>query len=360
MRQVRRGRFLIAAAKAIGLTVPAAGAGVRGQNGRMIKRRAFLWMLGGLALGATPIASIARKDTKVARIGFLGSASASASAGLLEALKSGLRDHGYIVNKDILIESRWAEGRYEQLTALATELVRLKVEVLVTYGTPGIRAAKRATTTIPIVMAASADAVAAGLVGSLARPDGNVTGLTIFGPEITAKRLELLQEAFPRARKIGVLFNPDTKGVGSRPMDNASKLFKVELQRIGVRGPDEFASAFSAMVAKRVDAVLVTQEPMLNAYPKEIADLAAKHLLPLIGFNDLADAGGLLGYGVNFSELYRRAAYYVDKLLKGAKPADLPIERPTKFDLAINLKAARTLRLTIPQSLLRRADRVIE
>lgn len=317
-------------------------------------------VLGVLALGAAPIASTAQKDTKVARIGFLGSASAAASAGLLEALKSGLRDQGYIANKDILIESRWAEGRYEQLTELATELVRLEVDVLVTYGTPGVRAAKRATTTIPIVMAASADAVATGLVGSLARPDGNVTGLTILGPEITAKRLELLQEAFPRARKVAVLFNPDTRGAGSRPMDIASKLFKVELQRIGVRGPDEFASAFSAMAAKGVDAVLVTQEPMLNAYPKEIADLAARHRLPLIGFNDLADAGGLLGYGVNFPELYRRAAYYVDKLLKGAKPANLPVEQPTKFELIINMKTARSLGLTIPPSILLRANRVIE
>lgn len=313
-----------------------------------------------LALGAAPLASIAQQLARVARIGFLGSASASGSASSVDALKSGLRDLGYIGNRDIVIEFRWAEGKYERLAELATELVRLNVDVLVTYGTPGIRAAKSATTAIPIVMAASADAVATGLVGSLARPDGNVTGLTIFGPEITAKRLELLKEAVPRAQKVAVLFNPDTKGAGFQPMEIAFRSFNVELQRIGVRGPGEFAGAFSAMVTKRVDAVLVTQEPMLNAYPKEIADLASKHRLPSIGFNDLADAGGLLGYGVNFLDLYRRAAHYVDKLLKGAKPADLPIERPTKFELVVNLKTARALRLTIPQSVILRADRVIE
>ncbi len=313
-----------------------------------------------LALGAAPLASIAQQLARVARIGFLGSASASGSASSVDALKSGLRDLGYIGNRDIVIEFRWAEGKYERLAELATELVRLNVDVLVTYGTPGIRAAKSVTTAIPIVMAASADAVATGLVGSLARPDGNVTGLTIFGPEITAKRLELLKEAVPRAQKVAVLFNPDTEGAGFQPMEIASQLFNVELQRIGVRGPGEFAGAFSAMVTKRVDAVLVTQEPMLNAYPKEIADLASKHRLPSIGFNDLADAGGLLGYGVNFLDLYRRAARYVDKLLKGAKPADLPIERPTKFELVVNLKTAKSLRLTIPQSVILRADRVIE
>ena len=313
-----------------------------------------------LALGAAPLASVAQQLARVARIGFLGSASASGSASSVDALKSGLRDLGYIGNRDIVIEFRWAEGKYERLAELATELVRLNVDVLVTYGTPGIRAAKSATTAIPIVMAASADAVATGLVGSLARPDGNVTGLTIFGPEITAKRLELLKEAVPRVQKVAVLFNPDTKGAGFRPMEIASQSFDVELQRIGVRGPGEFAGAFSAMVTKRVDAVLVTQEQMLNAYPKEIADLASKHRLPSVGFNDLADAGGLLGYGVNFLDLYRRAAHYVDKLLKGAKPADLPIERPTKFELVVNLKTAKALRLTIPQSVILRADRVIE
>lgn len=260
----------------------------------------------------------------------------------------------------MVIEFRWAEGRYDRLEELATELIRLKVDVLVTYGTPGVRAAKRATASIPIVMAASADAVATGLVDSLARPAGNVTGLTIFGPEVTAKRLELLREAFPRARKVAVLFNPDTRGAGAQPMDIASKSFNVELQRIGVRGPGEFAHAFSDMVASRVDAVLVTQEPMLNAYPNEIADLATRHRLPMIGFIDLADAGGLLGYGVNFSELYRRAAYYVDRLLRGAKPADLPIEQPTKFELLVNLKAAKAIGITLPQSILLRADRVIE
>ena len=325
---------------------------------RLVKRRAAV--LGLLALGSAPIASIAQPIAGAARIGFLGSASAAGLASSLEALRSGLRDLGYIGNRDIVIEFRWAEGRYERLEKLATELVRLKVDVLVTYGTPGIRAAKRATTTIPIVMAASADAVATGLVASLARPDGNVTGLTIFGPEITAKRLELLKEAFPRARNVAVLFNPDTRGAGSRPMEIASKSFNVELQRIGVRGPGEFANAFSEMVTKRVDAVLITQEPMLNAYPKEIANLAARHRLPLIGFTDLADAGGLLGYGVNFPELYRRAAYYVDKLLRGAKPADLPVEQPSRFELVINLRTARAFGITIPPSIFLRADRVIE
>ena len=328
----------------------------------MKTRRHLLIAIGAGALAA-PLASFAQQQpAKTARIGFLGSESASRYASNVNALRAGLRDLGYVEGKNIVMEFRWADGKNDRLPDLALELVRLKVDVLVTHGTPGTLAAKRATTTIPIVMATSGDAVAVGLVATLPRPGGNITGLTLLVPELSAKRLELLKEGLPRITRLAVLFNPSNPAFATdiKKTEILAKSMKVELQQFGVRAPNEFDGAYAAMAKARVDAVMIHQDGMLNANPGATADLARKHRLPSIGFKEFAEAGGLIGYGVDFLEMYRRAAVFVDKLLKGAKPADLPIEQPTKFELLINMKTAKALGLEIPRSLLLRADRIIE
>jgi putative ABC transport system substrate-binding protein len=324
-------------------------------------RRKLLIALGACALAA-PLASLAQQAAKVPRIGFLGSTSASGYATQIEALRAGLRDLGYVEGKNILIEWRFAEGNYERLPGLAAELVQLRVDVIVTHATPGTHAAKQATTTIPIVMAAVGDPVASGLVASLARPGGNMTGSAFFNLELGAKRLELLKEAVPRTKRVAVLLNLDNpvSGLIIDVMEPTAKSLKVELQQFKVRGPNEFESAFTAMAKRRVDAVVINEEPMLIANAKGIADLAAKQRLPSIGFKEIAEAGGLMAYGVNIPEMWRRAATYIDKILKGAKPGELPIEQATRFELVINLKTAKALGITIPQSILVRADKVIE
>ena len=305
----------------------------------------------------------AQQSSKVARIGFLGPTSAAGFERRLEALRAGLRDLGYTEGENIVFEYRWAEGKYERLPELAVELVRLKVDVIVIQGIPGALAAKRATTTIPIVMASVGDAVATGLVASLARPGGNITGVTNFINEVMAKRIELLKDVMPRIRRVAVLLNPSNP-VNNAPivqaMELTAKSLTIELDQFGARGPDEFDSALASIAKKRVEAVIVQEDPVLNTGSRAIADLAAKHRLPSIGFSGFAEAGGLIGYGADLPESFRRAAYFVDKILKGAKPADLPVERARKFELAINLKTAKTLGLTIPPSLLLRADHVIE
>ena len=331
-------------------------------GGRLNTRRRIVLALGAGALAA-PLASFAQQQAaKIARIGFLGTASASGWASRVEALRAGLRDLGYVEGKNIVIEFRWAKEKYDQLPDLAAELVRLKVDVLVTGGTPGTLAAKRATTTIPIVMAVSGDAVASGLVASLARPGGNITGSTFFVQELYAKRLELLKEAVPRITQVAVLLNPDNPAslTNIKQMEIAAKSMKVELQRFEVRGPNEFEGAFSAMAKRRVDAVEITDDPMLIVNARAIADLAAKKRLPSIGFKEYAEAGGLKAYGVNLLDMWRRAAYFVDRILKGTKPGDLPVEQPTKFELVINMKTAKALGIKLPPSILVRADRVIE
>jgi len=318
--------------------------------------------LGAGALAA-PLGSLAQQKGKVWRIGFLGAATASGSARRVEALRAGLRDLGYVEGKNIVIEFRWAEGNYERLPQLAAELVRLKVDVLVTAGTPSILAAKSATTTIPIVMASGGDPVATGLVTSLARPGGNVTGMAGFSPELMVKRLELLKDVFPRARQVAVLFNPDNPShikISLPVMDAAAKSLKLELHQFGARGPSEFESAFAAMAKRRVDAVVTSQDSMRTDNAGAIANLAAKMRLPSVGFPEFAEAGGLMAYGVNRVEFFRRAAYFVDRILKGARPGDLPVEQATRFETVLNLKTAKALGLQFPQAVLARADRVIE
>ena len=315
-----------------------------------------------LCLVAAPLAADAQQIGKVPRIGFLGATSASGYRALLEAFRQGLRDLGYVEGKNLVIEFRWAEGRYDRLPALAAELVGLQVDLLVCHGTPGTWAAKRATTTIPIVMAATGDAIGSGLVASLARSGGNITGTTHFSPEINAKRLELLKEAVPRLRRVAVLVNPDDPGTAPilRAMALTATSLKLELQLFEARGPSEFERAFAAMAQRRSEALVTMNDPMLMSNAGGLAALAAQRRLPSVGFKEFAQAGGLMAYGVDFPGLYRHAAVFVDKILKGAKPADLPVEQATKFELVINLKTAKAFGLTIPPSLLMRADEVIE
>jgi putative ABC transport system substrate-binding protein len=327
---------------------------------RRSTRRKLIMALSAVALGA-PLAAFAQQKGKVWRIGFLGTTSASGIAGRVEALRAGLRDLGYVEGKNLVIEFRWAEEKYERLPQLAADLVRLKVDVIVTYSV-GTGVAKAATTTIPIVMASSVDPVATGLVASLARPGGNVTGMTGINPEVIAKRLELLKDAFPRTRQVAVLFNLDNPGriPVLRAMEATATSNKLELQQFGVRGPGEFDSAFAAMAKRRVDAVVIGNDPVLITNAGAIANLAAKMRLPSVGPIEFADAGGLMAYGVNPLETFRRAAYFVDRILKGAKPADLPVEQAMRFETVVNLKTAKALGITIPQSFLLRTDRVIE
>jgi len=323
-------------------------------------RRKFIGALGG-ALTATTVraANAQQQSAKVYRIGFLGTTSASEYASNVDAWRAGLHDLGYVEGKNIVIEFRWADGNLDRLPALAAELVRLKVDVLVTHA-EGTRAAKQATASIPIVMAVTSDAIGNGFVANLARPEGNVTGSTILIPEISAKRLELLKAAVPYITRVAVLVRKDSSTTTVLQMlQRTGKAMNLTAQFFEVRGRTELESAFSEMAKARVDALVVNEEPMLIAYSEAIAGLAAKYRWPSIGFVRVAEAGGLIGYGVYGPELYRHAAVLVDKLLKGAKPGDLPIEQPTKFKLVINLKTAKALGITIPQSLLLRADEVI-
>ena len=311
---------------------------------------------------AWPLAVGAQQAAKVHRIGFLGSANAAGSAKAVESLRAGLREFGYVEGTNIGVEFRWAEGIYDRLPHLVAELIATNVDVLITHGTPGTRVAKQATTTIPIVMAISGDAIATGLVSSLARPEANLTGSTYFLPQLNAKRLELLKEVFPSISRAAALSNPDNPV--SRPiiptMQAAAASLNVILEVVRAQGPSEFSPAFAAMTKSRVGSVVVTEDGEFAASFRTIAALALANKLPSIGAREYAEAGGLIGYGVNILDLYRRAAYFVDRILKGAKPADLPVEQPTKFELVINLSTAKALGLTIPPTLLSRADDVIE
>jgi putative ABC transport system substrate-binding protein len=328
----------------------------------MKTRRQWLIALGASAVAA-PWPSLAQqRPVNIHRIGFLGATSIAAYKSRVDAVRAGLRDLGYVEGKNLVMEFRWADGMYDRLPNLAAELVRLKVDVIVTGGTPGTRAAKQATTTTPIVMAVSGDAVATGLIASLARPGGNITGTTYLEPELAAKRLELLKEAVPRATRVGVLTNPDnpqTMGTTLQYIRLAAESLKLKLSIFEARSPNEFEHIFSAMVESRIDAVAVIDDGMFIANQRAIADIAANKRLPLTGAKELAEAGGLIGYGVDFVQTYYRAAYFVDRILKGTKPGDLPVEQSTKFELVINLKTAKALGLTIPQSLLQRADKLV-
>ena len=327
----------------------------------MTRRRALILIL-LCALLTVPLAAGAQQPSKTPVIGFLGVESAAGYARQVEALRAGLRDLGYVEGKTIVIEFRWAEGKLDRLAGLAAELVRLKVDIIVTHSGPGVRAAKQATRTIPIVMGSvGGDLVASGLVASLARPGGNITGSASISMELGAKRLELIKEADPRTQRVAVLQGPATRAAPpDQRLETAARLLKLELHKFAVRESSELDTAFAAMTKRGVDAVFVYQETMLITNAKRIADLAVKRRLPSIGAMDFPEAGGLIGYGQNPADAFRHAAYFVDKILKGAKPADLPIEQPAKIELIINLKTAKALGLTIPPSLLLRADEVIQ
>ena len=327
----------------------------------MITRRKLVFALGAGALA--PLTSIAQQPpAKIARIGFLGSTSASGFASHLEALRTGLRESGYVEGKNIAIEFRWAEGKLDRLPELAAELVRLKVDVIVTHGTPGALAAKHATSTIPIVVATVGDPVGRGLIASLARPGGNVTGLSNFSTELSAKRIELLKDALPRIRNVAVLVNSDNFGsVGTfQAMEITARSLKVRLHKFEVRGPKEFESAFSSMAKQRVDAVAMTNDALFISNPKAIADLAAKQRLPAIGFPEFAEAGGLLGNGADLVAMFHRSANFIDRIFKGAKPSDLPVEQPMRFEMVINRKTANALGLKISNTMLVQATKIIE
>jgi putative ABC transport system substrate-binding protein len=318
-----------------------------------------------LALGAAPFAAEAQQAAKVARIGYL-STNLAASPNRPEAFRQGLRDLGYVEGRNLVIEYRYAEGKVEQLPALAAELVALKVDVIVASGTLAALAAKQATSTLPIVFSPAGDPVGSGLVTSLARPGGNVTGLSAFAPELVGKRLELLKQAVPGVSRVAVLWQPGAFGERAE-MDTlkraevAARDLGVPLQFVEARGPADFDRAFSDMTRARAGALTVLASNMFNSERRRLVDLAAKNRLPaLYSARELVDAGGLMSYGANLADLNRRAATYVDKILKGTKPADLPVEQPTKFELVINLKTAKALGLTIPQSVLARADEVIQ
>ncbi len=327
-------------------------------------RRKFLGTLAS-GLFAAPLAAEAQQAAKVPRIGFL-LPNLAASPHLLEAFRQGLRDLGYVEGRNLLIEYRDAEGKPERLPALAAELVALKVDVILAPTTPTALAAKQATRTIPIVFAAATDAVTDGLVTSLARPGGNVTGLSsLVGPELYGKRLELLKQAVPGVSRVAFLWQPGGQGERTekdilKGADVAARALGVRLQFVEARGPEDFDRVFSEMTRARAGALTVLGSPMFFVERRRLVDLAAKNRLPAVyPFREFADAGGLMSYGPNAADLLRRAATYVDKILKGAKPADLPVEQPTKFELVINLKTAKALGLTIPPSVLGRADEVI-
>jgi putative ABC transport system substrate-binding protein len=328
----------------------------------VLDRRKFVGAVAGVLI-ATPVTMFAQKQSlSVPRIGFLGSESASSAsqARRLDAVRTGLRELGYVEGKNIVVEVRLAEGKYDRLPDLARELIGLKVSAIVVSGTKAMLAAKRATATIPIVVG-SGDAIGQGLVTNLAVPDGNLTGSIFFISEVTAKRLELLKEAIPRISQVAFLVNPaDPPAPQFQAMETTAKELKLAVRQFEVRAPNEFDSTFAAMAQKHVDAFVVQTDTMFAVNAKAIAALAIRHRLPSAGNIEFAEAGGLIGNGANAIEGHRRAAVYVDKILKGGNPGDLPVVQPTKFELVINLETAKALGLTIPQSLLLRADAVMQ
>ncbi len=329
----------------------------------MTTRRAFLGALVG-GLLATPFKANAQSAGKVYRVGYLTAGSVTANPYAFEAFRQGLRELGWVEGQNIVIEYRSAEGRFDRLPDLAAELIRLRVDVIVGTPTPAAIAAKNASGTVPIVGVSLTVPVELGLITSLARPGGNVTGVSYsVGADIFGKDLELLKQVVPRVRRVAVLSNPTgpAQPLTISNIKEAARSLGLQLQLVEARGPGDFDGAFAAMVRERAGALLVVTDPVYLPHRTRLVNLAVKNRLPSI-FTQRADveAGGLMSYGPNFPDMYRRASTYVDKILKGAKPADLPVEQPTKFELVINLKTAKALGLTMPPSLLQRADEVIQ
>lgn len=329
-----------------------------------MKRRAFITLVVGAAIAA-PLAARAQQAKKIPRIGYLSPGSASPGPlAYHDEFQRGLRELGYIEGQNIVIEYRFAEGKFEQLADLATELVKLNVDVIVSVVTQASLAAKNSTSTIPIVIVSVGDPVGVGLVPSLARPGANVTGTSAMTSGVVGKSLELLKEALPKVSPVAVLWNPNNpvfQGEILRETEAAAAKLGVDLKTFGIRAPDEFDPTFAAIISARAASLLVLPDPLFSAYTARIAELAVKNRLPtMYGLREDVVAGGLLAYGPRYADLYRRAASYVDKILKGAKPADLPVEQPTMFEFTINLNTARTLGLVIPPAVLAVADEVID
>ena len=329
-----------------------------------MRRRDFMTLVVGASAGAWPSAADAQQAAKIARLGYL--ASNLGNQGPLEAFRQGLRDLGYVEGRNLVIEYRDAQGKLEPLPALAAELVALKVDVIVASSTAAALAAKQTTSVVPIVFATVPDPVASGLVASLARPGGNVTGLSNLNADLVGKGLEYLTQAVPGARRVAVLSQPGAFGERTeremlKAAEVAAAALGIQLQFVEARGPTDIDKAFSEITGARAEAVTVLVSGMLLGERSRLVDLAAKNRLPVVyTFRELADAGGLMSYGTSLADLFRRAASYVDKILKGTKPADLPVEQPIKLELVINLKAAQALGLTVPPTLVARADQVIE
>jgi len=327
-----------------------------------MKKAGWSSILVAAILIAVAVIAEAQQPAKIPRIGYLSGSFGSTSPDRREAFRQGLRELGYIEGKSILVEYRYADGKFDRLPALATELVRLKVDIILTAGPQATRPAKEISSTIPIIMAQDPDPVGNGFVASLARPGGNITGLATFAPELSGKQLELLKETIPQLSRVAVFGTSTNPGNAQnlREAELSAKAFGVRLQYVDVLGPKDFEAAFRAASKERADAVLILPGSILNLQRAKLTDLALKSRLPAIyPQTEFTEAGGLMYYGTNTPELFRRAAIYVDKILKGAKPADLPIEQPTKFELVINLKTAKQIGLIIPPNVLARADRVI-
>ena len=312
---------------------------------------------------AAPLSASAQQPGKVYRIGMLETIAASLNAANLQAFRQELRALGYVEGQNLAIEYRSAEGKAERFPELAAELVRLQVDLVVTRGTPAAIAAKKATATMPIVMAASGDPIGAGLVPNLARPGGNVTGLSSVMTELAGKRLELLREVFPTFSRVALLWNPTNPAARNdwREADAAARALGVMPSSLEVRKSEDFGPAFEAARKQRADVIVVLLDGLIQNHQRQIVDLARRHRLPgVYASREFAEAGGLLSYGVNYSDLYRRAAIYIDKVFKGARPRDLPVQQPTKFELVINAKTAKTLGVTIPPALVLRVDQIID
>jgi putative tryptophan/tyrosine transport system substrate-binding protein len=316
-----------------------------------------------VGLLAAPFAAEAQPAGKAHRIGFLGNSTAALEANLVGPFREGLRELGYVEGQNIAIEYRWAEGKYERFPSLIAELLAQRVEVIVTAGTPATQAVKKATTSVPLVMVGVGDPVASGIVVSLKRPGGNITGVTSIGDETQGKRLELLREILPTASSIAVLSNPENQSNGPvlNELRAAAKILGMKVQVFDVKTAGDLEEAFKAIVRARPGALQVMGDRLFLHNRQRIVDFATKQHLPAVAVHpELVEAGGLFSFGPSYPGMHRRAAYFVDRILKGMKPADLPVERPTKFEFVINLKTAKALGLTIPQSVLARADQLIE
>jgi putative ABC transport system substrate-binding protein len=325
-----------------------------------VRRREFITLLGGAV--AWPVAAHAQQPG-IYRIGLLEMTPAASNAANFDAFRKGLRELGYVEGQNLVLDYRSADGRPERFPQLAAALVRLNVDLIVTRGTPAVMAAKNATETIPVVMAASGEPVGTGVVAGLARPGGNVTGLSALNTELVAKRLELMRETVAGVRRIAFLQNMGNPVAPSQweEFKTAAPSLSLEAQLLDVRKPEDIVRVFHTAIVGRTDAILVGNDSVTLTNRRQVVELAAKHRLPAMYNNkEFIDAGGLMSYGVSYPDLYRRAAAFVDKIFKGAKPANLPVEQPTKFELSINLKTARALGLTVPATLLARADEVIE